>query len=431
MGYSVIDLFTYFLIYAFLGWVVLILICAVRDKKLHNCGFFNLPFRMSSGFVMLLLLLIYPHISDDIFLIRYLVALVLSAVVQFFSGTVSRWISGHNLGRYQGENLFSGDRFSFVVGLIEGLLFMTGGLLVQPLLGLVMPLIPDLIKVIVCAVLYGMLLIDLLLIILALRKKRSDSETEVLLDDEKKWTYNLEQRISSRIWKHLDKSYPDWDHTPKEKMPVFARGYGLYKMIWVFLITALIGDLVETVFVGLRTGHWMNRSSLIFGPFSVVWGFGAILLTALLHRLAEKRTLFVFLGGCVIGGVYEYSMSVFSEVFLHTTFWDYSNMPGNIGGRTNLLFCFFWGLLGLVWVKWCYPPISKGIEKIPVIAGTVLTWVLLVAFVADAGLTVAVMGRYVQRQSNTQATNFAEKYIDDNYPDKWVEKRWPNMRVQE
>ncbi len=430
MEYSVIDLFTYFLIYSFLGWVVLILISAVRDKKLHNCGFFGLPFRLSSGFTMILLILIYPRISDDLFLIKYLDALVLSAAVQFFAGTLARWVSGHHLWQYQEENLFSGDRISFFVGLIEGLLFMTGGLLVQPLLGFVIPLVPVPVKGVFCVILYAILLADLLLILQALRRKRTDTEVDALLNDEEKWTYNLEQKISSRIWRRLDKSYPDWDHTPREKLPAFAPGYGLYKMIWVFFAAALIGDLVETVFVGLHSGHWMNRSSLVFGPFSVVWGFGAVLLTALLHRLAQKRTIFVFLGGCVIGGAYEYTMSVFSEVFLHSTFWDYSNMPGNIGGRTNLLFCFFWGLLGLIWVKWCYPLMSRWIEKIPVIAGTVLTWVLLVAFVADAGLTVAVMSRYTQRQNDTKAANYVEEYLDENYPDQWVENRWPNMTVK-
>ena len=55
-------------------------------------------------------------------------------------------------------------------------------------------------------------------------------------------------------------------------------------------------------------------------------------------------------------------------------FWDYSDMPLNIGGRTNVLFMFFWGLLSVVWIKILYPALSKVIERIPRLTGTILTW---------------------------------------------------------
>ena len=97
----------------------------------------------------------------------------------------------------------------------------------------------------------------------------------------------------------------------------------------------------------------MSRSSVIYGTFSIVWGFGAVILTVVLQRLAGKEDRYIFLAGSVLGGVYEYLCSVFTEIFLGTTFWDYSDMPFNIGGRTNLLYCIFWGLLSVVWVKMC------------------------------------------------------------------------------
>ena len=31
--------------------------------------------------------------------------------------------------------------------------------------------------------------------------------------------------------------------------------------------------------------------------------------------------------------------------------WEYSDSAFNIGGRTNLMYSIFWGVLGLVWVK--------------------------------------------------------------------------------
>ena len=137
----------------------------------------------------------------------------------------------------------------------------------------------------------------------------------------------------------------------------------------------------------------MSRSSLIYGTFSVVWGLGAVVLTVVLRRLAGKEDRYVFLAGCLIGGVYEYLCSVFTEVFLGTTFWDYSNMPFNFGGRTNLLYCVFWGLLAVVWMKGLYPRISRLVEKIPVKAGRILTWLIVAFFVLDGLVSAAAMLR--------------------------------------
>ena len=46
-------------------------------------------------------------------------------------------------------------------------------------------------------------------------------------------------------------------------------------------------------------------------------------------------------------------------------FWDYSKIPFNLGGRINLLYCFFWGIAAVVWIKGIYPVMSAWIEKIP------------------------------------------------------------------
>ena len=63
----------------------------------------------------------------------------------------------------------------------------------------------------------------------------------------------------------------------------FAQGYNLYKLIWIFLISSFIGACIEIVWCYFAMGKLMSRSSLLYGQFSVVWGFGCVLLTILLH----------------------------------------------------------------------------------------------------------------------------------------------------
>ena len=144
----------------------------------------------------------------------------------------------------------------------------------------------------------------------------------------------------------------------REEPRIFARGCSLAKMIWVFVITSLLGDLIETVFCYFTAGVIMSRSSLIYGPFSIVWGLGGVLMTLFLHRAVDRSDSYLFLLGTLLGGVYEYMCSVFTELAFGTVFWDYSHLPFNLGGRINLLYCFFWGIAGVVWIRCVYPPMS-------------------------------------------------------------------------
>ena len=57
---------------------------------------------------------------------------------------------------------------------------------------------------------------------------------------------------------------------------------------------------------------------------------------------------FVFAFGTLIGGAYEYICSVFTEIVFGKIFWDYRGLPFNLGGRINLLYCFFWGIATVV-----------------------------------------------------------------------------------
>lgn len=113
-----------------------------------------------------------------------------------------------------------------------------------------------------------------------------------------------------------------------------------------------------------------------------------------------------------MGGVYEYSCSVFTEVVFGTTFWDYSHMPFNINGRINLLFCFFWGVLAIVWLKLLYPAVSRVIEKIPPVAGKVLTYILVFAMALDMLISSVALMRYVDRKQQAGADTAVEQFLD-------------------
>lgn len=215
----------------------------------------------------------------------------------------------------------------------------------------------------------------------------------------------------------------------KNPKTVFAKGICFDKIVWVFFVSALLGDFIEMIFCRMFEGMWMSRSSVLYGPFSIVWGIGAAVLTFVLSRFVEKPKGYMFFVGALIGGVYEYVCSWFTEIFLGTVFWDYSWMPLNIGGRTNILYMGFWGMLSVVWMKWIYPLMSRMIEMFPVLQGKVITWVLIVFMVCNALISAAAMVRYIKRQEGEAAQTMVERFLDENYEDEWIEKVWPNMVI--
>lgn len=89
----------------------------------------------------------------------------------------------------------------------------------------------------------------------------------------------------------------------------------------------------------------MSRSSVVWGDFSIVWGLAIAAVTALLYKYRNRSQQFLFWMGTFLGGAYEYICSVFTEIVFGTVFWDYSDIPFNLGGRINLLYCFSGDLL--------------------------------------------------------------------------------------
>lgn len=230
------------------------------------------------------------------------------------------------------------------------------------------------------------------------------------------------------VVRHAVRPREEKEYHESRSRRVFAEGFGFYKLFWVFMICSLLGALIEFIFVGLTSGQWMSRSSLVIGQFSIVWGFGGTLLTWALHRLIDKDDRYIFIAGTILGGAFEYSCSYIGEKLFGVIFWDYSHMRFNINGRVNLTYCLFWGMAALVWIKLVYPWMSKAIERLPVLLGKILTYLLLIFMLFDMAISSAALYRMNARDRGHEASNWAEEYVDEHYTDEWIENRYRNMK---
>ena len=170
----------------------------------------------------------------------------------------------------------------------------------------------------------------------------------------------------------------------------------------------------------------MSRSSVVWGPFSIVWGLAIAAATLLLYKYRNRPDSFLFIAGTLLGGAYEYLCSVFTEIVFGKVFWDYSKIPFNLGGRINLLYCFFWGIAAVVWIKLLYPRFSFLIEKIPVKCGKILTWILIVFMCCNVIVSCMALVRSDQRTQGVEAQSGWQKTMDERFDDERLQKIYPN-----
>ncbi len=211
----------------------------------------------------------------------------------------------------------------------------------------------------------------------------------------------------------------------------FAQGMTFYKLFWVFFIGCFAGVVLETIYCLIQRGHCESRVGLIYGPFNLVYGIGALCLSGALYQFRNRGRVFSFVGGFVVGSVVEYACSWFQEVCFGSTSWDYSNMPYNLNGRICLLYSIFWGILGIFWIKDIYPRMAKWILKIPNKVGKPLTWVLLVFMVFNSVMTLFTSLRWTARREGVEPRNAFEAYLDEHYPDERMQKIFANAEFTE
>ena len=207
----------------------------------------------------------------------------------------------------------------------------------------------------------------------------------------------------------------------------FAQGITFYKLFWLFFIGSFLGVVVEMLWVVVIHGHFETRSGLIYGPFNMVYGFGAAILSASLYRFRNWSKLFSFAGGFIAGSAVEYACSLFQELVFGSTSWDYSKLPFNINGRVCLLYSIFWGVLGVVWIKDIYPRLSRWIMKIPNRLGKALTWALLVFMVFNGMMSSFAVQRWGARIQGSPAVTRLDAYLDEHYPNERMEKIYAGM----
>ncbi|MBQ9042274.1 MAG: putative ABC transporter permease [Eggerthellaceae bacterium] len=207
-----------------------------------------------------------------------------------------------------------------------------------------------------------------------------------------------------------------------------------FNLFWIFVIACVVGLILEVIWhmVVVDPGHYQDRAGLLYGPFSPIYGVGAVLMTIALNRFHDKNFIIIFLVAAVIGGAFEFFVSWFFETAFGIVAWDYSGTFLNIDGRTNFMFMCMWGVLGLVWVKLVMPVMLKIVNLIPWNWRYGITVVCAALMLVDCVLSLAAFDCWYQREAGTMDYEHASaitQFCNDNFDNEFMTNRFQSMTM--
>ena len=430
MEYTITEIFWLFLIYSFLGWIFEAVVGTIKNKRFTNRGFSTGPFCMIYGFAAAVMQITLADLTDNpVFL--FIGCGIQATAIEWFAGKLLELVNRRKWWDYSNKKWNFDGYICLEYTVLWAILGSVSVRYGNTFFLFLYKLIPEPVPAVITWVLTGYMVLDAAVSLAAvLHMRRGRKGTPEHTGRLSSGIFRAAISLISYVERRMAKAYPVIEEKSEEilKGGKFAEGCGFYKLFWLFLIGAVLGDITETIFCRITAGVWMSRSSLVWGPFSIVWGLAIALATSLLYKDREKPDRHIFLIGTFLGGAYEYVCSVFTELVFGKVFWDYSSIPFNLGGRVNLLYCLFWGIAAVVWIKLLYPRFSGWIERIPKLAGYIATWILVVFMTADIVVSSAALIRYDQRAGGPAANSGWEQIIDETFDDSRMQQIYPNAK---
>lgn len=208
---------------------------------------------------------------------------------------------------------------------------------------------------------------------------------------------------------------------------------GWYQVVMIFFIGSVLGLVLEEVWMFITAGVTESRVGLVWGPFSPLYGVGAVLLTLVtfqLRRMHAKGWV-VFLTSMVVGGLLEQLTGWGMETFMGAVSWDYiaGGVPGAITKWVAVPFLFFWGLLGYLWYKLVMPNLLWVLGTPTTRRKVVFVTLLSIYLVADVFMTVMCFDRRAERDAGMPPANAFEEWVDENFSNAFMSERFQNMVI--
>lgn len=253
-------------------------------------------------------------------------------------------------------------------------------------------------------------------------------------------TLRQERELQRRLQEMLDRDAAAEGMLGRDET---GEGYiklNYFNLFWVFFVCSVLGLILEEVWhmAVVDPGVYQDRAGMLFGPFSPIYGFGAVLMTMALNRFYKKNPLIIFLVSALIGGAFEVFVGWFMQTSFGVVSWSYSHirlfgMPDPIavltGGRTCTPFACMWGLGGLIWIKVLLPRLLKLINMIPWKRRYSATVILTAVMLIDGVMTLQSLDYWYQRVNGTVRNIPVAQFYDKHFDNEYMENRFQSMTM--
>ena len=233
-----------------------------------------------------------------------------------------------------------------------------------------------------------------------------------------------------------------------------------YHYVFLFIFGCVLGVLVEGVFAIFDKGVWESHVTFVWGHLNIVYGAGAVLSYIVAKKMLKYNIFLVFVVYLILASVIEWLCGFIEEYLLNSTSWDYEAL-GNltIAKYISIPFSIAWGVLGILFIKFLLPPITKLFMHMNGKGWLISGWIITVFMIVNLVVSMYAFYRwgarelvYTQKQykeiiqqDNAKAkeirkvevpnrkpvyvidkkpTNSIDKFFDDKYSDEYMHNRY-------
>ena len=158
-----------------------------------------------------------------------------------------------------------------------------------------------------------------------------------------------------------------------------------------FFIYSILGFIIEGLFTLIVSGKF--SSGILYGPWTPVYGFGAILTIVIskkifknMHKSRFVETIVTFIVLTVTLTFIEWLGGILIENLFHETLWNYKDYKYNIGKYISLEMSLVWGISSILIIYFVKRIIDKLEKKIP----KFITIIFATLFIIDLITTTVI-----------------------------------------